>query len=165
MTAAGRAIGCGAGFPGIPLLIAQPDLDLTLLDSTAKRIGWLREEVLPALGLQAQCVAARAEEYVSGCRETYAVAVSRAVARLPVLAELALPFVQPGGVFLAMKGAAAQQEADEAARAICLLGGTVEKIAEYPIADAVHRVVVIRKERATPQRYPRRFAQIRQSPL
>jgi len=158
-------VGCGAGFPGVPLRIAVPDLDLTLLDSTAKRINWLRDEVLPELGMDANCVAARAEEFVSGCREQYDIAVSRAVARLQVLAELALPYIKVGGVFLAMKGAAAQQEADEAERAIRLLGGRIDKIAEYPVGDATHRVVIIRKEKPTPAKYPRRYAQIKQAPL
>ena len=158
-------VGCGAGFPGVPLRIAVPDLDLTLLDSTAKRINWLRDEVLPELGMEANCIAARAEEYVSGCREQYDFAVSRAVARLQVLAELALPYVKVGGAFLAMKGAAAQQEADEAEHAIRLLGGRIETIAEYPVADAMHRVVIIRKEKPTPAKYPRRYAQIKQAPL
>ena len=158
-------VGCGAGFPGVPLRIAVPDLDLTLLDSTAKRINWLRDEVLPELGLDANCVAARAEEFVTGCREQYDFAVSRAVARLQVLAELALPYVKVGGTFLAMKGAAAQQEALEAERAIKLLGGRIERIAEYPVADATHRVVIIHKEKPTPAKYPRRYAQIKQAPL
>lgn len=158
-------IGCGAGFPGVPLCIAVPDLKLTLLDSTAKRIHWLQGEVLPELGLQAQCVAARAEEQVKTCREQYDFAVSRAVARLQVLAELALPYVKVGGAFLAMKGAAAQQEAEEAQNAIRILGGKIETIAEYPVGDAIHRVVIIRKENTTNTKYPRRFSQIRQSPL
>ena len=158
-------VGCGAGFPGVPLLIAAKDLNLTLLDSTAKRIAWLQDEVLPELGLSANCVAARAEEYVKTCREQYDFAVSRAVARLQVLAELTLPYVKVGGSFLAMKGAAAVQEAEEAEQAIRLLGGRIEKIAEYPVADAVHRVVVIRKEKPTPAKYPRRYAQIKQGPL
>ena len=158
-------IGCGAGFPGIPLLIAQPDLDLTLLDSTAKRIGWLREEVLPALGLQAQCVAARAEEYVRTCRESYDIVTSRAVARLNVLTELCLPYAKVGGVFLAMKGALADEEIDEARRGIAQLGGSIERVYEYPIQDAVHKAVVIRKQKPTPPKYPRAFAKIKKSPL
>lgn len=158
-------VGCGAGFPGVPLRIAVPELQLTLLDSTAKRINWLQDEVLPALSIRAECVAARAEEYVTGCREQYDFAVSRAVARLQVLAELALPYVRVGGTFLAMKGAAAQQEAEDAERAIRLLGGRIERIAAYPVGDATHRVVIIRKEKPTPAKYPRRYAQIKQAPL
>ena len=157
-------VGCGAGFPGVPLKIAEPSMDLTLLDSLGKRMTWLGE-VLPQLGVEARCVTARAEEYAAGHREQYDVAVSRAVARLNVLAELCLPLVKPGGLFLAMKGAAAQEETDEAARAVAILGGRIQGIHAYTLGDAVHRVVVIRKEKPTPLKYPRRFAKIKQQPL
>lgn len=157
-------VGCGAGFPGVPLKIAEPSIRLTLLDSLGKRMRWL-ETVLPELGVDAEVVTGRAEEYVSGCREQYDAAVSRAVARLNVLAELCLPYVKVGGQFLAMKGAMAQEEADEAASAICRLGGTIERIAEYPIGDAVHRVVIVRKIAPTPKSYPRPFAKIKKAPL
>ena len=101
-------VGCGAGFPGVPLKIAEPSIRLTLLDSLGKRMRWL-ETVLPELGVDAEVVTGRAEEYVAGCREQYDAAVSRAVARLNVLAELCLPYVKVGGQFLAMKGAMAQE--------------------------------------------------------
>lgn len=157
-------IGCGAGFPGVPLKIAEPSIQITLLDSLAKRMSWLRE-VLPALGIEAQVVTARAEEYVSTCREQYDIVTSRAVARLNVLAELCLPYVRVGGQFLAMKGALADEETDEARRGIRQLGGSIESIYEYPIAGAVHRLVCIRKERPTPPQYPRAYAKIKKSPL
>ena len=164
---AGRSVidvGCGAGFPGVPLKIAEPSIRLTLLDSLAKRMNWLAE-VLPELGVQAEIVTARAEEYAAQRREQYDFAVSRAVARLNVLAELCLPFVRVGGQFLAMKGALAQEEVDEARRAIRTLGGQVKKIYEYPVADTTHRVVVIEKVAPTPKQYPRAFAKIKKSPL
>ena len=157
-------VGCGAGFPGVPMAIAEPSLRLTLLDSLQKRMNWLKE-VLPSLGIEANVVAARAEEYVTTCRETYDVAVSRAVARLNVLCELCLPYVKVGGVFLALKGAMTQEEVAEADRAIKTLGGKVKKIYEYPAADAVHKIVIIEKVRPTPDRYPRKFAKIKQQPL
>lgn len=157
-------IGCGAGFPGVPLKIAEPSMELTLLDSLAKRMNWLTE-LLPELGVEAQIVTARAEEHVSGCRETYDIATSRAVARLNVLAELCLPYVRVGGKFLAMKGLLAREEVDEAARGIEKLGGRVAEVFEYPVADAVHRAVVIEKARPTPKTYPRAFAKIRKAPL
>ena len=157
-------VGCGAGFPGVPLKIAEPSIRLTLLDSLAKRMHWL-QELLPQLGVEAEIVTARAEEYVQTCREQYDLAVSRAVARLPILAELCLPYVKVGGAFLAMKGALADEEMREAARGIALLGGTVERVYEYPIQDAVHKVVVIRKQKPTPPKYPRAFAKIKKSPL
>ena len=164
---AGRSvidIGCGAGFPGVPLKIAEPSIRLTLLDSLAKRMNWLAQ-TLPALGVQAEIVTARAEEYAAQRREQYDFAVSRAVARLNVLAELCLPFVRVGGQFLAMKGALAQEEVDEAQRAIRTLGGRVQRIYEYPVADTTHRVVIIEKVTPTPQQYPRAFAKIKKSPL
>ena len=157
-------IGCGAGFPGVPLVIAEPRIRLTLLDSLAKRMNWLAE-VLPGLGVEAEIVTARAEEYAAQRREQYDAVTSRAVARLNVLAELCLPFVRVGGQFLAMKGALAQEEVDEAQRAIRTLGGRVQRIYEYPVADTTHRVVVIEKVTPTPKQYPRAFAKIKKSPL
>lgn len=158
-------VGCGAGFPGLPLKIAEPTTRLTLLDSLNKRVVWLRDELLPALGVEADCVSGRAEEYAAGHREQYDIATSRAVARLNLLAELCLPLVRPGGYFLAMKGQDAAEEVQEAERAIRTLGGKVERIAEYPVEDAVHRVVVIKKVSNTPAKYPRQFAKIKKQPL
>lgn len=155
-------VGCGAGFPGVPMKLGEPTIRLTLLDSLQKRVNWLRE-TLDALGVEAACVAARAEEYPA--REQFDIATSRAVARLNVLAELCLPFVRVGGYFLAMKGAAAEEELAEAKHALSVLGGTVERIAEYEIDGAAHRVIVVRKDRPTPPAYPRRFAKIKQQPL
>lgn len=155
-------VGCGAGFPGVPLKLGEPSVRLTLLDSLQKRVRWL-DETLTAMGVEAECVAARAEEFAA--REQYDIAVSRAVARLNVLCELCLPFVKVGGYFLAMKAAAAQEELDEARRAVSVLGGTVERIAEYEMDGAARRVIVIRKVRPTPPTYPRRFSKIKQQPL
>ena len=125
---------------------------------------WLRE-ILPQLGVEAEVVTARAEDYVQTCREQYDIATSRAVARLNILAELCLPYVKVGGAFLAMKGALAGEETEEANRAVALLGGKLERVYEYPIQDAVHRVVIIRKIKPTPPKYPRAFAKIKKSPL
>ena len=157
-------VGCGAGFPGVPLKIAEPSIRLTLLDSLAKRMNWL-SETLPALGVDAEIITARAEEFAAQRREQYDLATSRAVARLNVLAELCLPYVRVGGKFLAMKGALAQAEVEEARRGIEKLGGHVSRIFEYPVADAVHKAVVIEKLRPTPPQYPRAFAKIKKSPL
>ena len=153
-------VGCGAGFPGVPLKIAEPSIRLTLLDSLAKRMNWL-SETLPALGVDAEIITARAEEFAAQRREQYDLATSRAVARLNVLAELCLPYVRVGGKFLAMKGALAQEEVEEARRGIEKLGGHVLRIFEYPVADAVHKAVVIEKLRPTPPQYPRAFAKIK----
>ena len=157
-------VGCGGGFPGVPLKIACPEMELTLLDSLGKRMDWLAQ-ILPGLGVEARCVTARAEEAVAGCRESYDFAVSRAVARLNVLCELCLPYVQVGGTFLAMKGAAAQAEVEQARGAIRRLGGEVEQLAAFPQVGQEHAVVVIRKIRPTPAQFPRRFAKIKQQPL
>ena len=157
-------IGCGAGFPGVPLAIAEPSLQVTLLDSLQKRVNWLKT-ILPELGVDATCVAARAEEYVAEHREAYDVATSRAVARLNILSELCLPYVKVGGKFLALKGAMAQAEADEAKTAIEALGGRLSEIREYPVGEAIHRIVVVEKVRPTPKAYPRKFAKIKQQPL
>lgn len=157
-------VGCGAGFPGVPLKIACPQLKLTLLDSLGKRMHWL-ETTLPTLGVEAECIIARAEEAVASRRERYDYAASRAVARLNVLLELTAPFVKVGGAVLAMKGAAAQEELDEAKNAIAKLGLRTEKIEHFSIDGADHAVIVLRKIAPTPAQYPRRFAKIRQFPL
>ncbi len=155
-------VGCGAGFPGVPLKIGEPSIELTLLDSLQKRVNWLKEALEP-IGIAAACVASRAEEYPH--REEFDIATSRAVARLNILCELCLPFVKVGGCFLAMKAAAAEEELSEAKRAISLLGGKLERTCDYEIDDAPRCVLLIRKVKPTPAQYPRRFAKIKQSPL
>ena len=157
-------VGCGAGFPGVPLKIACPELNLTLLDSLGKRVRWL-EETLPTLGINAECLTGRAEELVTDRRETYDFATSRAVARLNILLELTAPFVKVGGAVLALKGAAAQEELDEAKGAIQKLGLKLEAKKAFPIDGAGHTVLVLRKIAPTPPKYPRRYAKIKQSPL
>lgn len=157
-------VGCGAGFPGVPLKIACPEMKLTLLDSLGKRMNWL-EQILPTLGVEAQCVTARAEDAAAECRESYDFATSRAVARLNILLELTAPFVKVGGAVLAMKGAAAKEELAEAQNAIRQLGLKVENVLEFPIDGTAHSVIVLRKVKPTPPKYPRRYAKIKQQPL
>ena len=157
-------VGCGAGFPGVPLAIACPTAKITLLDSLGKRMKWL-EEVLPQLGVTAECVTARAEEAVTTRRESYDFATSRAVARLNILLELTAPYVKVGGAVLAMKGAAAREELAECGNAIKKLGLKLESVREFPIDGTAHAVIVLRKIAPTPPKYPRRFAQIKKSPL
>ncbi len=157
-------IGCGAGFPGVPVKIACPEVKLTLLDSLAKRMNWL-ESFLPQLGVEAEFVTARAEEAIANRREQYDFATSRAVARLNILLELTAPYVKVGGAVLAMKGTAAKEELDEAKNAIRKLGLKVEKVQEFPVDDTAHTVIVLRKVAPTPPQYPRRYAKIKQSPL
>ncbi len=157
-------VGCGAGFPGVPLAIACPETKITLLDSLGKRMKWL-EEVLPQLGISAECVTARAEEAVAQRRESYDFATSRAVARLNILLELTAPYVKIGGAVLAMKGSAAREELDEAKNAIRKLGLKLETIHDFDFDGATHSVIVLRKVAHTPAQYPRRFAKIKQMPL
>ena len=157
-------VGCGAGFPGVPVKIACPDVQLTLLDSLGKRMNWLAQ-VLPTLDVDARCITARAEEAAAQLRERYDFASSRAVARLNVLLELTAPFVKVGGAVLAMKGSAAAEELEEAKSAISKLGLQLEKVHHFPVDGADHAVIVLRKVRPTPAQYPRRYAKIKQFPL
>jgi len=157
-------VGCGAGFPGVPVKIACPEVKLTLLDSLGKRMAWL-EQVLPTLGVEAECITARAEEAVASRREQYDIATSRAVARLNILLELTAPYVKVGGLVLAMKGTAAQEELAEAKNAIARLGLKVEEVRQFPMDDTSHSVIVLRKVAKTPPQYPRRYAKIKQAPL
>lgn len=157
-------VGCGAGFPGVPLALLT-DARITLLDSLKKRILWLSEicETLPVAN--AAAVHARAEEF--GHRAEYDLAVSRAVARLNVLAELSMPLVKTGGYFIAMKAADCAQEVEEARRAVALLGGEIEEVRSYtvPLTDLQRKLVIMRKTKDTPAKYPRRFAKISAQPL
>ena len=156
-------VGCGAGFPGVPLAIAS-GAKITLLDSLGKRMKWL-EEVLPTLGIEAECITARAEEAVATRRESYDFATSRAVARLNILLELTAPYVKVGGKVLAMKGTAAKEELAESKNAIAKLGLKVEEVKEFPIDGTNHAVIVLKKVSPTPKQYPRRFAAIKKAPL
>lgn len=160
-------VGCGAGFPGMPLHILCPSCELTLLDSLGKRIRFL-QGCIDAMNLSdIEAVHARAEEFAAKHREQYDFAVSRAVAQLNVLAELSLPLVKQGGAFIAMKSKDTDEELERAKKAIRLLGGEIEKISDYtiPHTEITHRLVVIRKKNHTPKQYPRPFRKISASPL
>lgn len=160
-------VGTGAGFPGVPLRILCPGVQMTLLDSTLKRVEFLRESC-DKLGLSdVDFVCARAEEFASERRESFDLAVSRAVAALPVLCELCLPLVRVGGQFLAMKSAQSDEELYGAAHAIETLGGKVSRVVDYavPTSDVTHRVIVVDKVKHTPEKYPRAFGQIKKKPL
>ncbi|MBQ3262020.1 MAG: 16S rRNA (guanine(527)-N(7))-methyltransferase RsmG [Oscillospiraceae bacterium] len=159
-------VGSGAGFPGLPLKIAQEDMRLTLLDSLEKRVRFL-SETCALLGFEdVACIHARAED-AKELHGQFDAAVSRAVARLNLLAELCLPFVKVGGVFLAMKGPGAAEELAQAAHAIEVLGGGEAEILPYtvPGTEQAHNVVRIRKVKETPAKYPRRWAKIQKQPL
>ena len=160
-------VGSGAGFPGLALKVACPSIELTLLDSLDKRVRFL-QTLCEKLGFpDVQCLHARAEEAPAALRQSCDIAVSRAVARLNLLCELCLPFVKVGGLFLAMKGPGAEEELREAERAIAALGGKAEGLRVYtlPGTERKHNVIVIRKVKDTPDRYPRRWAQMKKQPL
>ena len=160
-------VGTGAGFPGLVLKILCPELELTLLDSLDKRLGFLRD-TCEKLGFEdVALVHARAEEMPEGFRERFDCATARAVARLNVLCELCLPYVKPGGVFIAMKGPELDAELKEAYVALKTLGGTAERQIAYTIpgTELRHCAAVIRKSAPTPKKYPRRWAQIKKKPL
>ena len=162
-------VGTGAGFPGVVLKILVPSLRVTLLDSLNKRLDWLQElcQELQLTGVET--VHGRAEELgrEESFRERFDFATARAVAELRTLAELCLPYVKVGGLFLAMKSTDCGPEVRAAEKAIRLLGGAVEDTVDYtiPHTDVTHRVLVIRKVSPTPAKYPRRFAQIKKQPL
>lgn len=160
-------VGTGAGFPGLALKIACPAMELTLLDSLDKRINFLKN-TCEKLGFDdVTCIHSRAEEIPAGFRQGFDFALSRAVARLNLLCELCLPYVKKGGAFIAMKGSDLAEELAEAQRCIRTLGGQVEKKIDYTIpgTDVTHSALIIRKVADTPARYPRRWAQIKKSPL
>lgn len=160
-------VGTGAGFPGMPLRILEPNFDLTLLDSLGKRVDFLKE-VQTDLGLKnVTCVHARAEEFAAQHREQFDLAASRAVAQLNVLCELTLPLVKVGGQFAAMKSVSTDEEIRQAHSAIAQLGGQLSGVTDYtvPETDVVHRIVSIEKTQHTPKQFPRAFARIKKAPL
>ena len=160
-------VGTGAGFPGLPLKILEPTIHLTLLDSLGKRVQFL-ERVCQELGLaDVACIHGRAEEFAAAHRESFDLAVSRAVAALPVLCELCLPLVRPGGKFLAMKSVDSDQELESAKHAIETLGGAVSGVRDYEIpgTEVRHRLILVEKVKKTPEKYPRMFAKIKKNPL
>ena len=160
-------VGTGAGFPGLPLAILCPGAQFTLLDAQRKRIDFLRE-VADALELpNVTPVHARAEEFALLNRASFDLAVSRAVAELRVLCELALPMVKVGGAFYAMKAADCKDEVDAASHAFAVLGAPAAEVLRYTVPyDGVERVLVrLQKVAQTPDKYPRRFKKIQSSPL
>ena len=162
-------VGTGAGFPGMVLKILVPSLEITLLDSLQKRLDWL-DEVIAALGLEKiRTVHGRGEElsHDPAFRQSFDFASARAVAELRTLSELCLPYVRPGGQFLAMKSVSGDGEQTAAANAIRTLGGGEASAFDYTIpgTEISHRLLVIPKHSGTPKDYPRRWAKIQKSPL
>lgn len=162
-------VGTGAGFPGLPLKIFCPDAKLTLMDSLNKRVNFL-QTVVDELGLEGvSCVHARAEEgaRMKQYREQFDLAVSRAVARLPILCEYCLPFVKRGGHFLALKGRAYAEEVEEAAKAIKVMGGSKTEMREVhlPGLDDKRAIITVTKTMPTPKAYPRKAGTPAKNPL
>lgn len=161
-------VGSGAGFPGIPLKVMKPDMDVTLVDSLGKRVKFL-ESVVQALNLQGiSCYHARAEDIGQDKkhRGKYDVAVGRAVAKLVVLCEYLLPLVRLGGVMVAMKGPTGRDEAGEAGPALRELGGRLQTIVETSLPNGdVRQLIVIEKVNRTPTQYPRRAGIPQRNPL
>ena len=162
-------VGTGAGFPGMVLKILCPTLEITLLDSLQKRLDWL-EEVIAALGLtDIRTIHGRGEElsHDPAFRQSFDFASARAVAELRTLSELCLPYVRPGGKFLAMKSVASDDELTAASTAIRKLGGGEVTAFDYtiPNSQVAHRLLVISKTGGTPKEFPRRWAKMQKSPL
>ena len=159
-------IGTGAGFPGIPLKIAKPEIEITLLDSLNKRIMFL-EEIISKLNLkEIEAIHSRAEEYVKDNRESYDIAVSRAVAELPTLLEYLLPYVKVGGKCICMKGPKAMEEIEKSKKALDVLGGKIEKVENVQINGEMDRnIIIISKIRTTPLKYPRKAGKPAKEPI
>ncbi|HHV28522.1 16S rRNA (guanine(527)-N(7))-methyltransferase RsmG [Acetivibrio mesophilus] len=161
-------VGTGAGFPGIPVKIAFPDIKIKLMDSLEKRTKFL-DEVIEKLSLkEISAVHSRAEDkgIASDYREKYDISTARAVANLPVLLEYCLPFVRVGGLFIAMKGSSTE-EIENSKKALDILGGKIEDILEFtlPFSDIKRNVVIIKKFRQTPTKYPRKSGKPSKDPL
>ncbi len=160
-------IGTGAGFPGIPLAILSPDKEFVLADSLHKRLKVV-DALTSAIGLDhVTTVHGRAEELAKNkiYREKFDVCVSRAVANMAVLAEYCLPFVRVGGYLLAYKGPDAEKEADEAKKALKVLGGKLKRIEAVNLADFDHNIIVIEKIKETPAKYPRKAGTPAKEPI
>lgn len=165
-------VGCGAGFPSLPLAIFRPDISITSLDSTAKRIDYVRSTA-EKLGLSnVTAVAARAEEHSRKpeLRESFDIATARAVAAMPVLCEICLPFVKVGGKFISMKASQGLYEAEVSKKAATTCGGSISQVKELALTgisgESEKRVVItVNKLSHTPDKYPRHYSQISKKPL
>lgn len=160
-------VGTGAGFPGLVLKLARPDINMTFLDSTKKKLGFI-ENVLNTCGVKGETLHMRAEEaaQLSKYREQFDFATARAVAALPVLSEYCLPFVKQGGSFVSMKSAESNEEMESAKKAISILGGKIESDIVFDLVENMpRRIITIKKNSQTPTKYPRPSAQIAKKPL
>lgn len=162
-------VGTGAGFPGVPLKIMDPSLKLCLFDSLKKRMTFLAH-LCQSLGLKdVDLIHGRAEEFgiKKDYREQFDLATARAVAKLPVLLELCLPFVKVGGQFIALKGPEVQDELEESSKALAFLGGKIGSVQEFTLAEGLYTrtLVVVEKTKPTPKEYPRKAGTPQKSPI
>ena len=163
-------IGCGGGFPILPLSIVRPDLKITGIDSTDKKVRYV-QSTANTLGLSVHTISGRAEDLAKDAqyRDGFDVVISRAVARLNILDELCMPFVKVGGKFIAMKGSAGQEEMNEAENGIMRLGGEMTRFYEYPLYLSENEekrfLIVVDKKMSTPREFPRSFGAIKKKPL
>lgn len=165
-------VGCGAGFPTLPLAIFRPDISITALDSTAKRIEYVKQAARLLVLNNVSAISERAEILANNpsYRESFDVATARAVAAMPILVELCLPFVKVGGSFVAMKAAKGDDEAKNSANAVTKCGGKLLTIDERPLhsrnGDSERRVIIcVSKEVKTPKEFPRHYSKINKKPL
>ncbi|MBO5869471.1 MAG: 16S rRNA (guanine(527)-N(7))-methyltransferase RsmG [Clostridia bacterium] len=162
-------IGCGGGFPSLPLALCSKNCEITSNDATAKKLSYVLETAKKAGINNLKTLCGRAEElsHENAYREKYDIAVARGVARLNILAEWCMPFVKVGGYFVAMKGEKGREEAEEAKKAISVLGGDLVDIIDIkvPEFDYLHTLVVIKKTKHTPKDYPRKNSLIKKKPL
>ena len=158
-------VGCGGGFPCLPLAIARPDLTVVGLDSTEKKLRFV-ESAAKGMGLRLSTVAGRAEELShTEMRESFDVVTARAVAALNVLSEWCLPFVKVGGQFISLKGRSGAEELAAAKKGIGILGGGKPKMTEYMLADMGRSLIAVPKVAPTPAQYPRANGKIMKKPL
>ncbi len=161
-------VGTGAGFPGIPVKIARESIEVTLLDSLEKRVKFLNEVIKENALRGIKALHGRAEEMgvLTEYREKYDICTARAVSNLPVLIEYCLPFVKVGGCFIAMKGSSIE-EISNSKKALDIIGGKIEEVREFnlPFTDSIRNIIIIRKFRQTPTRYPRKAGKPSKEPL
>lgn len=160
-------VGAGAGFPSVPCAIIDQTIQVDIVDSLNKRIIFLNSLIQKLELKNVNAYHDRAEDYAKDKRETYDIVSARAVARLSILAELCLPLVRVGGVFLAMKSSQYEEELDEAKNAIKTLGGKVVQIKKFDLPQNLgqREVIIIEKVKETPLKYPRAFAKIKSNPI
>ena len=160
-------VGSGAGFPSIPLAIISNNAKVTIIDALNKRINFLNDLIKYINIDNVSAYHERAEDYAKKKRESFDIVTARAVARLNILAELCMPLVKLNGYFVAMKGTVASEEINEASNAIGILGGKIVERIKFELPDSAgeREIIVIKKVKATPAKYPRVFAKIKEKPL